>query len=531
MSAAPRPAQRVVGVKRLADYLKRKVDADPHLREVAVLGEISNYGAQKNGRLNFDLKEGEYVLRCFAWESDAAAFPALQNGLAIVATGAVTAYAARSTYQLVVRSVALEGEGRLHALFEETKKRLQAEGLFAAERKRPLPQYPFRVALVSSRTANGAIDFVTLLRDRAPHVGIVWCETAVQGPNAAVEIVSAIGRASRADVDLIVVTRGGGSFEDLFAFSDERVVRAVARARHPVISAIGHTADRQLCDFAADRHVETPSAAAEAVGFARHELLLRIGDAQERARRSAALRVERLSNRLAAALTRSKLAQPQAFLVPLARRLSDAGETLDAAASGRAAPSRGARAGARTAARRARPVAPPRGTCATVTAAVMRLGRRGLAPGRTRGPRPHGTRRSSRRRRSASRASGAAGARRGAPRRQKSRSDPATRLCDRDVRRRHLRDRRRYRRRAIDGAARSRNALGARRTGRITDGNHASGEFEEALKRLEEIVQRLERENVGLDESVCSSKKARPWPQRARNCSRTRKPRSIDGAR
>ena len=101
-----------------------------------MLGEISNYGAQKNGRLNFDLKEGEYVLRCFAWESDAAAFPALQNGLAIVATGAVTAYAARSTYQLVVRSVALEGEGRLHALFEETKKRLQAEGLFAAERER-----------------------------------------------------------------------------------------------------------------------------------------------------------------------------------------------------------------------------------------------------------------------------------------------------------------------------------------------------------------------------------------------------------
>ena len=174
---------------------------------------------------------------------------------------------------------------------------------------------------------------MTLLRERAPHVGVEWCETAVQGPNAAADIVSAIGRASRADVDLIVVTRGGGSFEDLFVFSDERVVRAVARARHPVISAIGHTADQQLCDFAADEHVETPSAAAEAVGFARHVLLQQIGDARERARRSAALRVERLAARLDAALLRSKLAQPQAFLVPLAQRLGDAGEALDAAAS------------------------------------------------------------------------------------------------------------------------------------------------------------------------------------------------------
>jgi exodeoxyribonuclease VII large subunit len=324
---------RVVGVKRLADYLKRKVEADANLRDVSVRGEISNLRPQKSGHLNFDLKEGDVVLGCFAWSSDAVRFGVLANGRAVVAKGSITTYAAKSTYQLVVREIALEGVGDVHALFEERKKKLSAEGLFAPERKRPWPRFPFRVALVSSRSANGALDFVTILRERAPHVQVLWFETAVQGPNAPLEISAALRRASRADVDAIVLTRGGGSFEDLFAFSDEGVVRAVAAARHPVLSAIGHTADQQLCDFAADRHVETPTAAAEAIGFDTRDLRARIAERNERAQRAARLCVERLAGRLGRALVRSRLTDPRLFLTPLAQRLGDVDGRLAGAAA------------------------------------------------------------------------------------------------------------------------------------------------------------------------------------------------------
>jgi exodeoxyribonuclease VII large subunit len=326
------PPLRVVGVKRLADYLKRKVEADANLRDVSVRGEISNLRPQKSGHLNFDLKEGDVVLGCFAWSSDAAGFAPLANGRAVVAKGSITTYLAKSTYQLVVRQLTLEGVGDVHALFEERKKKLSAEGLFAPERKRPWPPYPFRIALVSSRAANGAIDFVTILRERAPHVAVEWFETAVQGPSAPAEISAALRRASRADVDAIVLTRGGGSFEDLFSFSDEAVVRAVASARHPVLSAIGHTVDQQLCDFAADRHVETPTAAAEAIGPSTRDLRARIVERTERGHRAARLCAERLQARLGKALVRSRLTDARLFLTPLAQRLGDVDARLTAGA-------------------------------------------------------------------------------------------------------------------------------------------------------------------------------------------------------
>jgi exodeoxyribonuclease VII large subunit len=318
-----RAPSRVVGVKRLAEYLKRKIETDQQLRAVSVRGEVSNLSVSPRGHMNFDLKEGDAILRCFAWADDHARFPLFKNGVAIVASGHVSTYVQKSSYQLIVRAVEREGVGDVHALFEERKKRLAAEGLFDPARKRPLPAFPFRVALVSSRGAAGALDFVSILRERAPHVRVVWCETSVQGPNAPAEITSALARASREDVDLIVVTRGGGSFEDLFAFSDEGVVRAIARARHPVVSAIGHTSDQQLSDFAADVHVETPTAAAKAVGFDVRELRARLEDRSLRAERAAELCLERLRSRLSGALVRSRLGEPRFFLALFAQRLDD----------------------------------------------------------------------------------------------------------------------------------------------------------------------------------------------------------------
>ncbi len=318
-----RPEVRVVGVRRLSDYLKLKFERDVNLTSVAVRGEVTNYSVLPSKHVSFDLKEGDVRLAAFVWQSDAMNLPALSNGLSIVAYGSIKAYPQRSRYQIYVTGVELTGIGDVHAQFEERKKRFMAEGLFAPERKRAIAAYPFAVALVSSRTSEGANDFATILRERAPHVRIELCETPVQGPLAAPEIARAIDRASRMDVDAIVVTRGGGSFEDLFVFSDENVVRAIARAKHPVISAIGHTADQQLCDFVADRHFETPTAAAKGLGSETRTLLARIADARTRGERAMMLAAERLQTRLGNALLRSKLADTRLFFAPLGQRIAD----------------------------------------------------------------------------------------------------------------------------------------------------------------------------------------------------------------
>jgi len=323
--------ERVFGVSELSQLVKKRIESDDALRAVAVRGELSNLNWSKTGHLYFSLKEGEALLNCFAWESDAQTFPKLAHGTKVVAYGSVGAYTSRSSYQLIVARVQREGIGDIHALFEERKKRLAAEGLFDIARKRPLPAFPFRVALVSSKHAAGAADFRKLMAKHRPHVRIVLCETSVQGPGAPLEIAGALGRASRLDVDAIVVTRGGGSFEDLFAFSDERVVRAIASAKHPVLAAIGHTVDQQLADFAADIHAETPSDAAARMGFETRVLRERLGEGERRARAIVAQRLDRLGAKLEASLTRSKLSDPRQFLVPAQQRLDALAEALESA--------------------------------------------------------------------------------------------------------------------------------------------------------------------------------------------------------
>lgn len=255
----------VVGVWRLSEFIGKLFERERRFARLGVRGEITNYKLQPNGNVYFDLKERDRLLNCVAFSAAAASFPALNNGDQIVAYGAVRTYEPRSSYQLRVLAVTTEGaSGVLHQRYEALKKRLDAEGLFATDRKRPLPRYPFCVALVSSRTAEGGRDFVTQARARAPQVAIRFVDAPVQGEQAAVEIARAIARASAMrDVDLIVLARGGGSFEDLFVFNDERVVRALAASRIPTVSAIGHEADSPLTDLVADQRAATPSAAAQ----------------------------------------------------------------------------------------------------------------------------------------------------------------------------------------------------------------------------------------------------------------------------
>jgi exodeoxyribonuclease VII large subunit len=321
-------AYPVVSVGRLANYIRRKLGDDPKLRRLGVRGEISGLTVMANGNVYFDLKDRDALVKCIVWSLAAASLPPIANGQEIVAIGSVDTFAKRSSYQLVVVAVEFGGLGRLHALYEALKRRLHAEGLFALERKRALPRFPFRVGLVSSRMANGAGDFIAQAATRAPHVTIELFETPVQGEAAAPEIVRAIDRASRAAVDIVVLARGGGSYEDLFVFNDERVIRALARCAHPTVSAIGHEADAPLTDFVADHRASTPSAAAQTILPQRAELVRSLAASSAALERGVTRTLERTRRRLAQVEVRSPLWAPERLLSARRQRTDAAAAEL-----------------------------------------------------------------------------------------------------------------------------------------------------------------------------------------------------------
>lgn len=255
----------VHGVSAVVDYIGRVIRGNKTLAGLRVRGEVSNL-SESSGRRYFALKEGNDVLACVAWSKDAATFPKFKNGDAIVCGGDFTVYGNRSQVQLQVKSVELTGIGMLYAQFEALKERFRAEGLFEESRKRPFPAFLRRIAVVSARNARGVTDFLQTIARRAPFIEVRFIETRVQGDGAEIEIAEAIDKASRLDVDAIVVTRGGGSYEDLFPFNREPVVRAIVRAKYPVMSAVGHAQDVHVSDWVADLACETPSNAAQHFG-------------------------------------------------------------------------------------------------------------------------------------------------------------------------------------------------------------------------------------------------------------------------
>lgn len=328
------PSVRTVSVGRLVRHLKEYVESNKHLKVIAVRGEISNY-RPSSGTVYFDLKDEDAIISVIIFSKDAARLPLLANGQAVIATGRVSIFERTSKYQLIAASVKVDGVGDLHAAYEELKRKLDREGIFAEDRKRALPRFPFRIGLVSSRTAAGADDFVEIVRKRAPHVAIVWFETPVQNMLAVPDMVDAIDRASRADVDVIAVVRGGGSFEDLFPFSSEGVVRAIARAQHPVVAAVGHNVDFPLCDLVADWRAPTPSAAAARIAPEAAE----IADRLERAGRLLGMRAQEAIAGRSETLRRFARAgvftDPARLIGPLEQRLDYVRERLKSSAHGR----------------------------------------------------------------------------------------------------------------------------------------------------------------------------------------------------
>jgi exodeoxyribonuclease VII large subunit len=275
---APAPLERVEGVSAVVGYIKRYIEGSKVLAGIRVRGEVTEL-RERNGRLYFSLKENADILRCMVWAGNAVKLPPFKNGDEIICAGGFSAYTPQGYYQLIVASIEHTGVGALYAQFEALKEQFRKEGLFEDGRKRQMPAFPTRIAVVSAEGGKGVEDFFTIVRRDAPYIEIEQIDTRVQGDGAEIDIAEAIGKASKRDVDLIVLTRGGGSYEDLFPFNREPVVRAIVRAKKPVVSAIGHTGDRHLSDLVADMSFETPSNAANYLAGLGKNLQRRVEDA------------------------------------------------------------------------------------------------------------------------------------------------------------------------------------------------------------------------------------------------------------
>jgi len=252
-------------VTNLTRHLRQLLDGDPDLQGIWVEGEISNLSRPASGHVYFTLKDAGASLRCVMWKTEAARLRlALQDGMAIEAHGSLGIYEVAGQYQLYADSIRPLGEGTLFQEFLRLKALLESEGLFDPARKRAIPASPRKIGIVTSRTGAALRDMLNTLRRRMPLAEVVLAPTPVQGEEAPLKLVAALRNLNRiAMPEVILLARGGGSIEDLWAFNDERVVRAVCESQAPVITGVGHETDFTLVDFAADLRAPTPTAAAE----------------------------------------------------------------------------------------------------------------------------------------------------------------------------------------------------------------------------------------------------------------------------
>ncbi|MFL7839086.1 MAG: exodeoxyribonuclease VII large subunit [Candidatus Promineifilaceae bacterium] len=252
-------------VAELTAYIKELFEIDFRLRDLDVSGEISNFTRARSGHLYFTIKDDEAQLKCVMWRTSAQRLhfdP--QDGDAVVIHGRISVYEASGVYQLYADYMEPAGRGDLALAFERLKEKLAGEGLFDNVHKKPLPAYPKKIGLVTSADAAALRDILNVLQRRHPLLSVLLAPTLVQGLEAPPQIIQAIRWLDgRDDIELIIVARGGGSIEDLWAFNDEGVARAIFAARHPIISGVGHETDFTIADFVADLRAPTPSAAAE----------------------------------------------------------------------------------------------------------------------------------------------------------------------------------------------------------------------------------------------------------------------------
>ena len=259
-------AQNVLSITQLNEYIRGKMDTDPLLTQVAVRGEISNYKLYPSGHHYFTLKDEASALRCVLFKGNALKLRFRpENGMKIIAMGKVSVYPRDGAYQLYCTALTMDGVGDLYAAFEQLKKKLAAQGLFDPAHKKPIAAFPYKIGIITSRTGAAVQDILKIITTRTKMVDVNVFPVLVQGKDAAQDIADTLDfiNKNHKDIDVLIVGRGGGSTEDLWAFNEEVLARAVFRSEIPVISAVGHEIDFTICDFVADYRAETPTAAAE----------------------------------------------------------------------------------------------------------------------------------------------------------------------------------------------------------------------------------------------------------------------------
>jgi exodeoxyribonuclease VII large subunit len=263
-------AEKIYSVSELTREIKSQMEG--RFSRLTVRGEISNHKPASSGHIYFTLKDDGACIAAVVFRADASRLPfKLQDGLSVIASGRIALYEPRGQYQIICDSLQPEGAGALALAFEQLKAKLAKEGLFEASRKKPIPFLASRIGVVTSPSGAALRDFLRVLQDRFP-IPVLIAPTRVQGEGAAAEIAQAIQRLAKQNVDVIVITRGGGSIEDLWSFNEEIVARAIAASPVPVVSAVGHEVDFTIADFVADKRCATPTDAAKTLAPVRQEL-------------------------------------------------------------------------------------------------------------------------------------------------------------------------------------------------------------------------------------------------------------------
>ena len=308
--------QMIFSVSEANNFIKALLDAVPQLQTIFVRGEISNYKCYPSGHHYFTLKDEGSALRCVMFRGMAAKLRFRpENGMKVVAFGRIGVFPRDGGYQLYCSDLSVQGVGDLHVAFEQLKEALGKEGLFDPAHKKPLPKYPRRIAIITSSAGAAVHDMLRILKARWPMSEVVLLPVRVQGAEAPAEIAGALRYANKWKVaDLIITGRGGGSIEDLWAFNDERVARAIYASDLPVISAVGHEPDVTISDFVADARASTPSNAAEIAVPEQKELRRRLDTLSARMEQSAQKHVKALRERYEALARSRVLRDPMAFI-------------------------------------------------------------------------------------------------------------------------------------------------------------------------------------------------------------------------
>ncbi len=328
------PSPTILSVSSLNNYLREVLESDPVLQDLWVRGEISNFSSPKSGHLYFSLKDADAQMRCVMWKSAALRLNFQpRDGQLVEAHGSMSVYPAGGTVQLYIDDLRPAGEGQLFAEFMLLKNKLETEGLFDQAHKRPIPPYPMHIGVVTSATGAALQDIRDTLSRRRPDLKVSIAPSAVQGTDAPIEIRLALNALSKIEgLDLIILARGGGSIEDLWAFNNEALARAVYACPIPVITGVGHETDFTLVDFVSDLRAPTPTAAAElASSITRDDLRLNLVELQEQMRVLVLNKIQISTQALQLAQVELRRAAPINRIANALQRLDDLRERLDLA--------------------------------------------------------------------------------------------------------------------------------------------------------------------------------------------------------